>query len=149
MPDTQRSLAALQALLADNIQKAISPADLRDFLVSVFPTVALQKVALTYGATIAVDASLGELQILTVTNGTAFTIQNPINPPAFASSAQRLTFDIYNNSGGAMGVVTWDTNFKLAGAFTNPANGQHRLISFQYDGARWREVSRSPADQAN
>lgn len=38
MVDTQRDLAALQALLADNITGAISPQDLRDFLYSMkFP----------------------------------------------------------------------------------------------------------------
>src|SRR3989304_3602241 len=38
MADTIRQLAALQALLADNTGGAISPQDLRDFLVSVMPT---------------------------------------------------------------------------------------------------------------
>lgn len=37
MADTARSLAELQTLLADNISGAISPQDLRDFLVSVTP----------------------------------------------------------------------------------------------------------------
>src|SRR3990167_284713 len=38
MADTIRQLAALQALLADNTSGAISPQDLRDFLVSALPT---------------------------------------------------------------------------------------------------------------
>ena len=37
MADQERSLADLQALLADNTQGLISPQDLRDFLVSVVP----------------------------------------------------------------------------------------------------------------
>jgi hypothetical protein len=37
MADTPRTLAALQALLADNTSAAISPQDIRDMLVSVFP----------------------------------------------------------------------------------------------------------------
>ena len=37
MPDTPRTLAALQALLADNATADISAQDVRDFLVSVFP----------------------------------------------------------------------------------------------------------------
>ena len=36
MPDTQRTLAALQSLLADNVAHEISPQDVRDFLVSVY-----------------------------------------------------------------------------------------------------------------
>lgn len=54
------------------------------------------------------------------------------------------------NSGGAMGAITWDTSYKLAGAFTNPATGQVREITFRRDaaGSVWREVSRTAADQA-
>jgi len=37
MPDTQRTLAALQALLADNVAQNVSPQDVRDFLVSAYP----------------------------------------------------------------------------------------------------------------
>jgi hypothetical protein len=37
MVDTARTLAALQALLADNVTADISPQDVRDFLASVFP----------------------------------------------------------------------------------------------------------------
>lgn len=37
MADTPRTLAALQALLADNHIKGVSPQDLRDFLVSAIP----------------------------------------------------------------------------------------------------------------
>jgi hypothetical protein len=38
MADTRRTLAALQALLADNTSQDISPQDVRDMLVSCFPT---------------------------------------------------------------------------------------------------------------
>lgn len=38
MADTPRTLAALQALLADQATKAISPQDVRDFLVSIYST---------------------------------------------------------------------------------------------------------------
>ncbi len=37
MADTKRTLAALQALLADNATGDIDPADIRDFLISVHP----------------------------------------------------------------------------------------------------------------
>src|SRR3990167_9214317 len=37
MTDTKRSLSALQTLLADNVGGAISPQDMRDLLVSVYP----------------------------------------------------------------------------------------------------------------
>ena len=38
MADTKRTLAALQTILADNTDGDISPQDIRDLLVSVFPT---------------------------------------------------------------------------------------------------------------
>jgi len=149
MPDTQRTLAALQALLADNSTGQISPQDLRDFLLSAFPTVARRKVSPTYGTTITSDLDLGLFFLITVTDAVAFTVSNPANVPATTGVAPVITYDIYNNSGGAMGAITWGAAFRLAGAFTNPAAGQHRLITFSYDGSAWRELSRSAADQAN
>ncbi len=41
--------------------------------------------AVTYGSTCVIDASLGEAHQIQVTNSTAFTIANPINPPARAA----------------------------------------------------------------
>ena len=149
MPDTQRTLAALQALLADNVGEDVSPQDVRDFLVSSFPTVASRKVTPTYGPTISTDLDLGQVFVIIVTDAVAFTIPNPTNAPSIANTSPELIYDIYNNSGGAMGVITWGSAFKLAGAFTNPADTMHRFISFRYDGTNWREASRSPADQPN
>lgn len=101
--------------------------------------------ALTYGATIATDASLSNDYTIDVTNGTAFTISNPTS----TSTGQRLTYSIKNNSGGAMGAITWGSEFKLAGAFTNPANGNRRTITFCRETAtEWVERARSMADIA-
>lgn len=98
-------------------------------------------------ANITPDAAAGSHRKVRVTNGGAFTINAPSNP----EQGQELLFDIYNNSGGAMGAITWNAVFKLAGAFTNPGNGNHRMIRFVYDGTgpAWRETFRSAADQAN
>jgi hypothetical protein len=106
-----------------------------------------QIIVLLNGAAVNVtpDAPKGDVQQITVTDNAAFTIGAPTN----AGKSQRMVFDIYNNSGGAMGAITWNATFKLAGAFTNPANGQHRLIMFERDASAWREVNRSSADQAN
>lgn len=101
--------------------------------------------SLTYGTTIAVDQR-AQINRITVTNNTAFTISNPTGT---RQSGQFITFDVYNNSGGAMGAITWSSQFKLAGAFTNPATGQHRTITFWYDGTNWYEMNRAAADIPN
>jgi hypothetical protein len=97
---------------------------------------------LTYGTTITPDMAQANILGINVTNGTAFTIANPTH----GSTGQRLTFDILNSSGGAMGAITWGAMFKLAGAFTNPANGKRRTISFYDNGANWVETNRAAAD---
>jgi hypothetical protein len=98
------------------------------------------------GANVSPDACSGTLQKIRVTNNTAFQVNNPTNENAGAL----LTFSIENASGGAMGAITWSTKFKLAGAFTNPATGNLREITFRYDSSNsvFREFSRSAADQA-
>lgn len=90
------------------------------------------------------DASLGNLQWLTVTTTGAITIGAPTNPTLW----QPLTLRIRNNSGGALGAITWNAAFKLA-AWTSPANGQSRSITFRYDGASWVEEARTVSDIPN
>lgn len=99
-------------------------------------------VPLTYGTTVATVANQGEFFTLSVANTTAFTISNPTN----AVNGQIITYDIVNNSGGVMGAITWGANFRLAGAFTNPANGKRRTISFYVNGGFFIEINRAAAD---
>lgn len=99
--------------------------------------------ALVYGATIAVNAQVGNEAVITATDGNAFTISNPTN--GFAG--QRITIRI-RNTFGVLGVLTFGTAYKAA-AWTQPANGFSRAIDFQYDGSNWIEVSRTPADVPN
>jgi hypothetical protein len=96
---------------------------------------------LAYGPLVAADNFVGRAYI-PVGNTTAFTI----NAPTFPFKGQTITYDIKNNSGGAMGAITWAAAFLLGGAFTNPANGKRRTISFYYDGASWIETNRATAD---
>jgi hypothetical protein len=99
-----------------------------------------------YSASIAINAALGNVFTITATNGTAFTVANPTN----ASDGRTLTVTIRNTSGGALGVVTWDTQYKLA-AWTSPANGFSRSITFIFDNALtvWREQTRTTVDVPN
>lgn len=104
--------------------------------------------SLVYGTTVTPGGNVSQVQLITVTNGVAFTIANPLHPREGAI----ITLDIYNNSGGVMGAITWGSQFNLGAAFTNPANGLHRIIQFYRTGAadaaapQWREVSRGAAD---
>lgn len=98
----------------------------------------------TYGASVAINAALGNAFAVTVTDANAFTIANP----TAGGTGQVITVMLRNASGGAMGVVTWGTSYKLA-AWTNPANGQSRSVSFLYDGSNWVEISRTPNDAPN
>lgn len=102
------------------------------------PTVA----TLTYSASMTPQAHVAIIHQVTVTNGTAMTMNAPANP----SIGMDLTLDILNSSGGAMGAITWNAIYKMAGAFTNPASTKRRTIRFYYDGTSWIEVCRAAAD---
>lgn len=94
--------------------------------------------------TVAIDASAGDEQYLTVSTGLGFTIGAPTNP----TTGQLLTLSLRNTSGGALGVITWDAAFKVA-AWTSPATANSRSIVFRYDGTNWVERFRTPADVPN
>jgi hypothetical protein len=95
-----------------------------------------------YSASINFDLNLADKFYIGVTNTSAFTI----NAPASVVKGYRIMFNIKNISGGAMGTITWDAVFKLAGAFVNPANTKQRNIEFYYDGINWIETNRAAAD---
>jgi hypothetical protein len=102
------------------------------------------RVAVTYGASMTIDASAGNEFVITPTNGTAFTIQNPTSQV----TGQRITIRLVNTTGGALGTVTWGSQFKMA-AWTSPADGNSRAIDFQHNGTNWIEAGRTSADIPN
>jgi hypothetical protein len=59
-----------------------------------------------------------------------------------------LTLTIKNASGGAMGTITWGAAYYMS-AWTNPANGQNRSISFRFDGSAWVQISQTGVDVPN
>ena len=79
----------------------------------------------TYGAVVPIDLSLGNIFTIVVTDGNAFTIDNPTN----ALTGCNFTIVVYNNSGGALGVITWGNQYKMTG-WANPANGMVRAVEF-------------------
>jgi hypothetical protein len=96
-------------------------------------------VTLTDASPVTVDASAGKLQQLVAT--TSRTISAPTNPVV----GQEVTILIHNSSGGSM-TTTWDSAYRLGGAWTDPANGANRTITFVYNGTNWKETSRTTGD---
>jgi hypothetical protein len=76
------------------------------------------------GATI--QLQLGGLFLLPVATNTAFTVFNPIK----WRWGDEFTIIVQNNSGGVMGNITWDTNFKGMAAFVKPTNGNASVATF-------------------
>lgn len=98
---------------------------------------------LVYGATVRSSGEISRHLLVTITNATAFTLANPINP----REGVELTYDFFNNTAGAIGAVTFGSEFELAGAFVPPGAGKHRLYSFiRTNLFTWRETRRSPKD---
>jgi hypothetical protein len=104
---------------------------------------AQKRATLTYGTTVTLNALLGNIFELGVPDAVAFTMAAPTNP----FDGQTIQIDISNQSGGAMGTITWNAVFKKP-AFTNPANGFMRSIQFYFDGTNWRQVG-TPLDVPN
>jgi|SRR5438132_6147851 len=106
--------------------------------------IATKRIVVPYISPVAIDASLGNLFDVSVTDTNAFTIANPLNP----MDGQRITVTIRNTTGSGLGSVVWDTLYKLA-SWTSPNNGTSRSIDFRYDGTNWVEVGRTPSDVPN
>lgn len=78
---------------------------------------------------------------LTVNISDAFTIE----APALAETGKELEIIVRNMTGGALGVITWDSVYKRS-SWTSPASGKSRSIRFVYNGANWIETGKGAAD---
>lgn len=94
------------------------------------------------GSAVTPSAAGGQHQRITVTTGSGWTL----NGPQSTLPGKLLVLEFYNNSGGAMGTVTFNGTYKLSGAWTGPANTERKLLGFSCDGTDWREVFRIPAE---
>lgn len=103
---------------------------------------------LTYGPTIALDASLGNEFVVTITDAVAFVLSNPTNPPP-SGQDQIIVVTFKNSSGGAHGAGTFGTLYKTSAALAAIADGKNRSIAFRWDGTNWVELYRTAADVAN
>ncbi len=105
-----------------------------------------RRTTLTYSASMTPDG-LSNFYDITANNGTAFTINVPT--AANVGDGEEIAFRIANNSGGALGAVTFAAGYKLAGAWVSPATGNNRTIRFEFNGSNWYECSRTAADTPN
>lgn len=106
-----------------------------------------KRVAATYSASITLDLKLGNHHTITITNGTAFTINAPTGP---YFDGMEAVITLINSSGGAHGAITFNTVWKTAGALAAIANGSNKTVTFRFSGTtNFYEVSRSAADVAN
>lgn len=80
-----------------------------------------------------IQLQTGSLFLISVSTNGAFTINNPIN----WRFGDEFTIIVSNSSGGVMGNVTWDTNYKGVSAFVKPTNGNVSVATFVvFDGNR-------------
>lgn len=98
------------------------------------------RTALPYSTSITPSATEGTYQSITVTDGVAWTL----NQPPSTLPGKLLCLEIYNNSGGAMGTVTFNAVYDLDAVFTAPTTGNRVILFFVCDGTNWREVGRQP-----
>jgi len=115
--------------------------------VNFYKATARKWATLTYASPTTVDLSLGDHFDLPVTSNANFTISNPTNK----SAGQQVTICVQNIGVGALGTITWSSDYVLAGAFTNPATDKNRCITFMTtsSGSLLREVHRVAADVSN
>lgn len=104
---------------------------------------------IVYGAVFAPNFQAGNYQVVTMTDGVAFAIGAPTNPPETGKVA-RLSITFRNASGGAAGAGTFDAIYKMvSNTLAVIANGFSRTYEFQWDGTNWIEVFETAADVPN
>lgn len=93
--------------------------------------------AVTYSASMTIDASLGQEARVSVTNNSNFTFNAPTN----LRLNQLLSVRVLNTTAGALGTATWNAIFKML-SWTQPNAGFNAVITFRYNGTNLEEVSR-------
>jgi hypothetical protein len=93
------------------------------------PLFAILQAVLAYSASMTPNLLTANSFLITATNGVAFTINNPTNPPA--QGGNRVHFWIINTSGGALGAVTWGAGYKVPAGISYPATGNRRCYTFE------------------
>jgi len=81
--------------------------------------------------------SRSTLQRFVVGDANNFTIQKNTS---WAPQSSLIVVEIFNNSGGAMGTVTFDTGVFRQTGFTSPANGKYKTGLFQWESSLGRFI---------
>lgn len=112
----------------------------------IFDTVtSASREVVTYSTSMTPNQLNGWTHTIAITDGVAFTINNPTN----SVDGEAVIIRLSNTSGGAHGAITWGAGYKMAGALAAIATGFNRTIAFHYNGTNWIELFRSAADVAN
>jgi hypothetical protein len=75
---------------------------------------------------------------------TSVMIQPSLNLSRKTAKGYRMAITVHNNSGGALGTITWNAAFVFDGtARASPANGARKTVHFIYDDTSWIEIARS------
>jgi hypothetical protein len=97
-------------------------------------------VVTTYGATITIDASLGNWFSVTITDNSAHAFAAPTNP----SLGQRIMLTVRNVGAGTPATATFNAVFKGSATggylYVVPANGFSTSCEFGYDGVNWIQL---------
>lgn len=99
-----------------------------------------------YGATVTPDNRYASVLRVPVTDTNNFTIAAPTD----YGPGRELTIWICNEigGGGLIGTITWASVYKLS-AFTKPADGYRRAVTFKCNGTLCHETVQSAADVPN
>lgn len=90
--------------------------------------------AVTYSSSMTIDASLGNLFVITITNNSAFTINAATKP----ATGQIIFVRLKNTSGAASATPIWNAVWKQV---TVPVNsGTSDSYVFYYDGTNWVQI---------
>lgn len=96
------------------------------------------------------DASRNTVYVINVTGSGAWQIGfRTGGGTGWTVPGQVFTVMVKNTSGGAISTPSFSSSIHTAGAFTVPANGYNRSITFMYNGTNFIELYRTAADVAN
>jgi hypothetical protein len=99
-----------------------------------------------FGSRVTIDLSQGTSFVILARNSSAFIVENPLH----TSAGTRFTVQIWNTSPGALGAVSWDSQYKVA-AVLPPPSGTHISIEFETNGnnSAHYEINRTPYSVPN
>lgn len=99
-------------------------------------------IPVAYGPSINVDAAVSSTIDIIITDGNAFTINNPVS----SLFSQRISISMWNQTAGDSGAVSFGGQYVLTGQpISAIPSGLIQIIDFVKDpfNNKWREVSRS------